>query len=59
MSVVTLVSGGIDSSLMALLAKKENITQYPLFIDYGQLGRDKELNALRLSMPRTVCRNQS
>lgn len=47
MSIVTLVSGGIDSSLMALLAKKEGIIQYPLFIDYGQLGREKELSACR------------
>ena len=47
MSIVTLVSGGIDSSLMALLAKKEGIIQHPLFIDYGQLGREKELSACR------------
>ncbi len=47
MSIVTLVSGGIDSSIMVLLAKKEGITQYPLFIDYGQLGKEKELNACR------------
>ena len=47
MSIVTLVSGGIDSSLMVLLAKKEGITQHPLFIDYGQLGGAKELSACR------------
>ncbi|MFZ2147907.1 MAG: 7-cyano-7-deazaguanine synthase [Sedimentisphaerales bacterium] len=47
MSIVTLVSGGIDSSLMALFAKKEGIIQHPLFIDYGQLGREKELSACR------------
>lgn len=47
MSIVTLVSGGIDSSLMALLAKKEGIIQHPLFIDYGQLGREKELGACK------------
>ena len=47
MSIVTLVSGGIDSSLMALMAKKEGIIQHPLFIDYGQLGREKELSACR------------
>jgi 7-cyano-7-deazaguanine synthase len=47
MSIITLVSGGIDSSLMALLAKKEDIIQHPLFIDYGQLGREKELSACR------------
>ena len=47
MSIVTLVSGGIDSSLMALMAKEEGIIQHPLFIDYGQLGREKELSACR------------
>ena len=47
MTIVTLVSGGIDSSLMVLLAKKEGVIQYPLFIDYGQLGRAKELSACR------------
>lgn len=47
MSIVTLVSGGVDSSLMALLAKKEGIIQHPLFINYGQLGGEKELNACR------------
>lgn len=36
MGVVTLVSGGIDSTLMAVLAKNEGLTQHPLFIDYGQ-----------------------
>lgn len=48
MSIVTLVSGGIDSSLMALLAKKEGIIQHPLFIDYGQLGQKNELRACRI-----------
>lgn len=47
MSIVTLVSGGIDSSLVALLAKKEGVIQHPLFIDYGQLGRERELHACR------------
>lgn len=45
MSVVTLVSGGLDSSLVAVLAKQEGIQQYPLFIDYGQLSRDREWKA--------------
>ena len=47
MSIITLVSGGIDSSLMALLAKEEGITQHPLFLDYGQLSCNKELNSCR------------
>ena len=47
MSVVTLVSGGLDSSLVALLAKEEGLNQFPLFVDYGQRARDKELAACR------------
>ena len=45
MSIVTLVSGCLDSTVMALLAHDEHIEQHPLFIDYGQLGRDRELSA--------------
>lgn len=45
MSIVTLVSGGLDSTIMALLAHEEKIVQFPLFIDYGQLNREKELDA--------------
>ncbi len=44
MSIVTLVSGGLDSTLMAVLAKEEKINQYPLFVDYGQINKDRELN---------------
>ena len=47
MSVVTLVSGGLDSSLVTLLAKEEGLEQFPLFVDYGQRARDKELDACR------------
>ncbi len=47
MSVVTLVSGGLDSTLVAKLTQEEGITQYPLFIDYGQRSRDRELAACR------------
>ncbi len=42
MSLVTLVSGGIDSTLMAALAQEERITQFPLFIDYGQICKNRE-----------------
>lgn len=45
MSIVTLVSGGLDSTVMAVLARDEKIRQYPLFIDYGQLGKGREFNA--------------
>jgi 7-cyano-7-deazaguanine synthase len=44
-SIVTLVSGGIDSTLMAVLSKEEGILQHPLFIDYGQLCAAQELKA--------------
>ncbi len=45
MSIVTLLSGGIDSTLMCLLTKEEGIKQYPLFINYGQLSAKKEWEA--------------
>ena len=47
MSVVSLVSGGLDSTLMAVLAKEANLTIYPLFIDYGQISCDQELAACK------------
>ncbi len=47
MSIVTLVSGGLDSTVMAVLTKEEGLTQFPLFIDYGQLGRQRELLACK------------
>lgn len=45
MSIVTLVSGGLDSTLVALLAQETGVEQYPLFIDYGQRARERELQA--------------
>ena len=45
MSIVTLVSGGLDSTVMAVLTQEEGLAQFPLFIDYGQLSREKELSA--------------
>ncbi|MCI1278998.1 MAG: 7-cyano-7-deazaguanine synthase [Nitrospira sp.] len=52
MSIVNLVSGGLDSTVMAVLTKEEGMTQFPLFIDYGQLGRDKELQACQMNFKR-------
>lgn len=52
MSVVTLVSGGLDSLLVACLAKEEGLTQFPLFIDYGQRARDQEHAACVKGMER-------
>lgn len=43
--IVTLVSGGIDSTLMSVLAKEQNFELFPLFIDYGQLGAKLEWDA--------------
>ena len=56
MSLVALVSGGLDSTLMAVMAREEGITQYPLFIDYGQIFREREWEACclvhnRLGLP--------
>lgn len=42
MSMVTLVSGGMDSTLVAKIAQEEGLRQYPLFINYGQRSRDRE-----------------
>lgn len=52
MSIVTLVSGGLDSTVMAFLANEEGLTQLPLFIDYGQLGRERELRACQANFRR-------
>lgn len=48
MSIVTLVSGGLDSTLMAVLTKEEGITQFPLFINYGQICKEQELRACKI-----------
>jgi len=47
MSIVTLVSGGLDSTLMSLLAHEEGVGLAPLFIDYGQLGATREWQACK------------
>lgn len=57
MSVVSLVSGGLDSTLMSLLIKREKIEQYPLFINYGQISSEREKaaclrNFRRLKLPK-------
>lgn len=52
MSMVTLMSGGLDSTLMAVLAASQGVAQFPLFIDYGQLGRERELMACRTNCAR-------
>ena len=47
MGIVTLVSGGIDSILMSLMAQEEEVELFPLFVDYGQLGAAKEWEACK------------
>lgn len=42
MSVVNLVSGGLDSTLVAVMLQEEGIEQFPLFIDYGQRAAKRE-----------------
>lgn len=49
MSLVILASGGIDSTLMSLMADEEQVVIHPLFIDYGQLAAAKEWQAVRRS----------
>lgn len=50
MSIVTLVSGGLDSTLVAKLAQEEGLQIFPLFVDYGQRACDRELAACRVAM---------
>ncbi len=62
MALVTLVSGGIDSTLMAVLVREEGIRQHPLFVDYGQLCMAREWMACRalhkrLRLPAPVLMN--
>ena len=52
MSVVSLVSGGLDSTLMAILIRQERIEQFPLFVDYGQLAKSKEFGACKANFKR-------
>ena len=42
MSIVNLVSGGLDSTLVGVMLKEEGAIQFPLFIDYGQKSSKKE-----------------
>lgn len=42
MSLVNLVSGGLDSTLVSVMAREEGIENFPLFIDYGQRAGRKE-----------------
>lgn len=45
MKIVCLVSGGLDSSLLLYMLKKDGNDLFPLFIDYGQKAVRMELKA--------------
>jgi len=45
MGIVVLLSGGLDSSLMTKLIIEETHNVFPLFINYGQINYNKELEA--------------
>jgi 7-cyano-7-deazaguanine synthase len=47
-SFVNLVSGGLDSTLVGVLAKEEGVTTFPLFIDYGQRAARNEWGACQV-----------
>lgn len=42
MSIVNLVSGGLDSTLIGVMSHEEDIATHPLFIDYGQRAAQRE-----------------
>ena len=42
LSIVTLMSGGLDSCLMSVLTDETGRSQKPLFINYGQLNAERE-----------------
>lgn len=52
MSTVMLVSGGLDSTLMAVLGQEAGVEMHPLFVDYGQINLDREWNACRENFAR-------
>lgn len=45
MSFVNLVSGGLDSTLVGVLAKENSVDAVPLFINYGQIAAEREWRA--------------
>lgn len=64
MGIVTLVSGGFDSTLMSLMAQEEGVTLFPLFVDYGQLGAAKEWDTCKRlhkkhNLPEVTCMDLS
>lgn len=47
MRIVSLTSGGLDSSLMMYLIKDEGHEQIPVFVNYGQINLAMEIEACR------------
>lgn len=47
MRVVTLVSGGLDSTVMAVMIRDQNIEQRPLFVNYRQRAFNAEWDACK------------
>lgn len=45
MTLVNMVSGGLDSTLVGVLAREEGTETFPLFIDYGQRAAAIEWDA--------------
>lgn len=45
MKLVNLASGGIDSTLVSILAREQGFEVFPLFIDYGQRAAQREWEA--------------
>lgn len=48
MSFVSLVSGGLDSTLIGVMAKEEGVEHFPLFLDYGQRAARKEWETCKI-----------
>ena len=48
MTVVVLVSGGIDSLVMSKIIVEQREEIIPIFIDYGQLAREREWAACKI-----------
>lgn len=42
MGFVNLVSGGLDSTLVGVMAKEEGVEHFPLFVDFGQRAARRE-----------------
>lgn len=57
MRAVILASGGLDSTLLTRLASEEGYDVFPLFVDYGQLAANTELNHCRAAMDKNKIRS--